>query len=434
MSDIVILGAGMAGYGAAHYLTQAGLRPTIFEKNTYFGGHTHSYEYDQGFVFDEGPHISFTKDERMQGILAEFVDEQYENLQAKANNYFEGHWVKHPAQCNLYGLPPELITQIITEFALLGDIDMSEIKNYEQWLIASFGETFATRFPMRYGLRYHTTEAKNMSTDWLGPRLYKPNLQEVIKGALSPETEDVHYISNFRYPTAGGFKTYLNRMGDFANIELSHKAIAIDPITRQIDFANGKVKIFKKLVSSLPLTELLPIIKNVPDDVMHAVQKLSCTKCVVVNLGIERPDVADADWTYIYDEDICFTRLSYPYRFSPNNAPKNTSSIQAELYFSDKYKPLTQPIDSYIPRVIADLKRIGLLAEDDKISLSDAKLLPYANIIFDLDREAAVKIVRDYLEDIDIQVCGRYGEWAYIWTDESFVSGESAAEFAINAL
>ena len=27
-----------------------------------------------------------------------------------------------------------------------------------------------------------------------------------------------------------------------------------------------------------------------------------------------------------------------------------------------------------------------------------------------------------------IAYCGRYGDWAYIWTDESFMSGENAAE------
>ena len=27
-----------------------------------------------------------------------------------------------------------------------------------------------------------------------------------------------------------------------------------------------------------------------------------------------------------------------------------------------------------------------------------------------------------------LKFCGRYGDWAYIWTDESFMSGENAVE------
>lgn len=434
MSDITVLGSGMAGYGAAYHLTNAGQKPDVYDKNSYFGGHTNSYSYDAGFVFDEGPHISFTKDERMQNILAGFIDNKFERLQASANNYYQGHWIKHPAQCNLHGLPVELTTQIIKEFAQLKDTDMSEIHNYEQWLRASFGDTFAETFPMPYGEKYHTTTASNMSTEWLGPRLYKPDLEEVIRGALTAETEDVHYISNFRYPSKGGFKSYLDQLPKYGNLQLDHKLIALDPKAKNLTFENGKALEYKKLLSSLPLTELIPMIKGVPDDVRVAASLLSCTSCVIVNLGINTEELTDAHWTYIYDEDICFTRLSFPSKFSPNNAPNGSSSIQAELYFSDKYKPRTLACEDYIPMVIADLQKIGILKGDESLLVKDAKLLPYANIVFDLDRAAALDIVQGYLKDVDIHACGRYGEWAYIWTDESFVSGEKAAESALSSL
>ena len=42
-----------------------------------------------------------------------------------------------------------------------------------------------------------------MSTDWLGPRMYRPSLEEMLRGALAPWTPEVHYITNFRYPTQG---------------------------------------------------------------------------------------------------------------------------------------------------------------------------------------------------------------------------------------
>ena len=61
-------------------------------------------------------------------------------------------------------------------------------------------------------------------------------------------------------------------------------------------------------------------------------------------------------------------------------------------------------------------------------------LLRYANVIFDLDRAAALKTVHGYLDDIGIAYCGRYGDWGYMWTDESFKSGERAAEKALSIL
>jgi hypothetical protein len=55
-------------------------------------------------------------------------------------------------------------------------------------------------------------------------------------------------------------------------------------------------------------------------------------------------------------------------------------------------------------------------------------LLRYANVIFDLDRAAALKTVHGYLDDLGVAYCGRYGDWGYMWTDESFKSGENAAQ------
>ena len=81
-----------------------------------------------------------------------------------------------------------------------------------------------------------------------------------------------------------------------------------------------------------------------------------------------------------------------------------------------------------------DLLRCGLLRESDKVVFSNAMYLPYANIIFDLERAAAVKTVHGYLDDIGISYCGRYGDWGYMWTDESFKSGEAAAQMALSRI
>ena len=109
MAKITVLGSGMAGFGAAHRLHTEGITSLMYEKKSYYGGHTATYKNDNGFIFDDGPHISFTKIERIQKLLAESVNQEYEVIQAKANNYWKGHWIKHPAQCNLHGLPENLV-------------------------------------------------------------------------------------------------------------------------------------------------------------------------------------------------------------------------------------------------------------------------------------------------------------------------------------
>mgnify|MGYP003530004384 FL=1 len=97
MSEICVLGTGMAGYGAAHRLAEAGVNAVLFDKKPHYGGHTASFGYEGKYTFDEGPHVSFTKHERLQQLFADSIDGQYETLHTKVNNYWKGHWVKHPA-------------------------------------------------------------------------------------------------------------------------------------------------------------------------------------------------------------------------------------------------------------------------------------------------------------------------------------------------
>ena len=428
MREICVLGTGMAGFGAAYALRQAGRDAILFDKQPHYGGHTASVLYEGKYTFDEGPHVSFTKDERVREILAEAVDQKYEVLNTKVNNHWKGYWIKHPAQVNLYGLPPELVVRIIADYVKAKQQPPPEIRNYEDWLRASFGNSFAETFPMEYTIKYHTTTAANMSTDWIGPRLYQASLEEILRGALAPGSADVHYIEGFRYPTRGGFVSYLRRFMDEANICLGHEVVSIDPRRRELRFGNGRAAEYSGLISSVPLPELIPTIVGTPADVLEAAGRLACSEVVIVNLVVDRPDLIDAHWTYFYDRDIFFARLSTPHLQSPHNVPPGCGSLQAECYYSRKYRPLDRSPEECIDPVIQDLRKLGLLHDSDRILFRNAMHLRYANVIFDLERADALKTVHGYLDDLGIEYCGRYGDWRYIWTDESFLSGERAAQ------
>jgi protoporphyrinogen oxidase len=441
MPNIVVLGSGMAGFGASYRLHAEGITPVIYDKNTYHGGHTASFRYDSGFLFDVGPHISFTKDPRMQDLFADSVDQQYETVHININNYWRGYWPQHPVQLNLHGLPEDIIVKVITDFVEERQAPERPVTNYADWLLSSFGRTFAELFPMQYTRKYHLTTAENMTTEWLGPRLYRPSLEEMLHGAISHSSTDgqgrtkpPHYITHFRYPTEGGFVSYLKKFVPLATLKLNHELISLDPRAREITFSNGVVAHYDALVSSVPLPDLVRTIRGAPDDVLDASRRLACSTCVLVNLGVDRQDLSAAHVTYFYDEDFCFTRVSFPHMLSARNVPPGTGSIQVEVYFSHKYKPLTGSPDDCIQPVITDLRRSGLLHEDDRLLFANAMLVPYANIIFDLERTSALQTVHGYLDDLGIAYCGRYGDWGYLWTDEAFTSGENAAQKTLDAM
>jgi protoporphyrinogen oxidase len=239
--------------------------------------------------------------------------------------------------------------------------------------------------------------------------MYRPSLAEVLRGSLTAEVPNTHYITDFRYPARGGFYSYVRGLSKDLQFNLDRRVVAIDPKARTASFADGSSIAFDALVSSIPLPEFLPMIRGIPDDVRRAAGLLACSSCVLVNLGVAREDLSKAHISYFYDEDLTVSRTSYPHMMSPHTVPAGHGSVQAEVYFSAKYRPFTgQPTD-YIAPVIRDLTKCGVLRDSD-------------NIVF------------GYLDDIRIRTCGRYGAWGYFWTDDSFKSGESAATRALEDL
>ncbi len=428
---IVVLGTGMAAMGAAGHIAAAGRHAILYDASTYAGGHTATYDGGDGFLFDDGPHVSFTKDVRIRDLLAANVDGAYEEVKAQINNYWRGYWIPHPVQLHLYGLPTELVVDVVGDFVTAAQRDEGVAENYEQWLRAVYGDTFAETFPMVYGQKYHTVPMDRLTTDWIGPRMYRPNLKELLLGALAPTQTDLHYVTDFRYPSTGGFQSFLAPWMDAFDIRLGFRVTAVDPEKRTIRFANGTATEYDQLVSSIPLPDLVPMIVGVPDDVRSASDRLSYSSAVIVNIGLARDDFTDAHISYFYDEDVVFSRLSFPHLLSHGNVPPGAGSIQAELYFSDRNRPLQVPPDTLIDDVVCDLRRVGLLRDDDSLAVRQARVVRYANVIYDHDRRPALATVHGYLDDVGILPCGRYGDWNHAWTDEAFKSGESAADRAL---
>lgn len=430
-AGVAVLGTGMAGLGAGRTLHAEGVPFVCYDKNDYLGGHTRSLRYPGGFVFDEGGHLSFTSHDHVKAILAENVQDRFEERKLSIDNYWHGLRITHPVQMNLADLPTDLVVRVIDDFVEASRTPQPDpaTQSYEQWLRTTYGNTFAETFPMVYGTKYHTTTMDHLVTEWIGPRMYRPNLQEMLRGALADPTVHVrHYVEQYRYPSHGGFQTYLEPFAEQFDIRLGRRVTTIDPRGRVLGFADGSRAPYSSLVSSIPLPELVPLVAGAPADVLDAARRLAFTTVALFNIAVDRADLSPTEITYFYDEDIPFSRVNLPHMFSPHNAPEGCGLIQAEIYFSDKYKPLaTDPAASW-PDVLGHLRRTGFLHEDDRILLQDVTVNRFANVIYDHDRADAVATVQGFLDEVGIRYCGRYGDWNHAWTDQAFISGEQAAQ------
>jgi protoporphyrinogen oxidase len=425
MSNL-ILGAGIAGISASYELEKNNITSLIIEKRNSWGGLLDNFSID-GFRFDKFIHLSFTENDFVNDI---FLKTPFIKHKPLSSNYYNGYWLKHPAQNNLFPLGQEEKEIILSDFQNRNSVEISQINNYEEWLRVQYGNYFAENFPMVYTKKYWTMEAKDLETKWVGNRMYMPSLEEVRNGCNTDITPNTYYAKEMRYPLKGGYKSFLNPMVDEAKILTNHNIISIDLDFKKVNCENGKSLFFNNLISSLPLPEICRLIKNIPENVLEAAQKLNFTSGYLISLGFNKPDILKNLWFYIYDKDILPARVYSPSLKSLDNVPVGCSSLQAELYFN-KGQKLNIPDNELLDNVIEKFIGIGLFNAED-IVVKDIRTEKYANVIFDHNIYENRKIVVDYLESNKIISVGRFGEWDYFWSDQSMMSGINGAKKIVN--
>jgi len=423
MYSVVTLGAGPTGLSFSSHF---GHKTNIYEKEATWGGRCRSHVVD-GFIFDEGPHSSFTKDDYVRELFAGSVEGRFNEIFPRILNRYGPYWLRHPVQTNLNGLPVDLVIDCIVNFVKAEQAGAGTPKNYGQWLIGRFGEKFARTFPYAYTRKYWTVEPEQMTTEWIKQRIYRPDLGEVLRGALSDEFYNNHYISNVRYPGTGGFQSFLKDLQEGAKINYGFELTEIDVKKKKITFVNGFERFYEVLVSSIPLPALVRCIRDCPAEIREAAARLACTSVILVNLGVKRENLANCHWFYIYDEKILPCRVHFPSQYSAYNAPSGSGSLQAEVYYS-RFKPLGISPENVLEKTIQDLISIGVVAKDDKITLAAYQDIKHAQVLYHGQHAENRRAVLDYLENKDIHCIGRYGEWAYLWSDQSILNGKRLAE------
>ncbi|NYE62807.1 protoporphyrinogen oxidase [Duganella sp. 1224] len=413
--DVVILGGGVAGLGAALKARETGRQAVIFEARDSAGGLLDNFTID-GFRFDHAVHLSFASEEKVRAI---FDRTPYITHPSDSYCFDQDRWLKHPVQNNLAPLDANDKVALIKSFLarpsdLAGD-------DYESWLRHQYGDGIAERYPIRYTQKYWATPASALSTTWIGQRMRRAELDEILYGAMTTETPNTYYTKEMRYPQQGGYKAFIAPLIADSTMRLGHRATAIDTAQRTVTFANGVTVGYQKLVSTLPLP-VLARIADAPAEVAAAASQLKATAIDLVSVGFSKPIIKDL-WFYIYDEDILASRAYSPSVKSPENAPEGCSSLQFEIYSRGEQSQYSK--EEVIANTRAALVKMGI-GEPDDVLFVDHRVLPFGNVIFDLGMEARRRTVLDWAAAAGIASCGRFGSWDYLWSNQSLLSGYNA--------
>lgn len=416
-NNTIILGAGISGLGAAYSLRQKGETPLVLEKDETYGGLCGCFTID-GFTFDRFVHLSFAKDERVLNIFNTSAKRIITHI-PNPYNIYNRKWIKHPAQNNLYPLSAEEKSLIIKDFlSRPNNVEADKIDNYEQWLRIQFGNYFAEHFPMKYTKKYWMCEAKELETRWVGQRIYQPSVEEVIKGSQTADTPVTYYAKEMRYPASGGYRQFFSLLAEGTDIRYGKEVTNIDTTKKTVKTSDNTTYHFTRLISTLPLNLYPSLMPGMPEDIKEAARKLKATSGYHVSIALKTKDIPPYLWWYIYDEDILAARVYSPSLKSPNNAPEGCSSLQMEVYCAEN--AFTE--QELKERTVGKLIEMGIIKEED-ILFTHIGFEAYANVIFDKNIYVCREKVRKYLISQGIEPIGRFGEWGYLWSDQSLLSG-----------
>jgi protoporphyrinogen oxidase len=413
-----VIGAGASGLTVALMLDDPAV---VLEQASTPGGHCGTIVRD-GFTFDEGPHIMFSRNEK---VLQFMIDSLGGNVHtSKRNNRvcIDGSFVKYPIENDLAGLPEDARNQCLLDFLFNDHSAVDEVPaNLDDWFLTTFGKGLTDLYFRPYNEKIWNVPLRELSMTW-ADRIPQPPAIDVVKGALGISTEGYLHQLYYHYPLTGGYQALTDAWADAlepGTLRVNTRVEALRPTDDGVDVvtSGGVVERFDRVICTAPLPTLLSMVPSVPDQVRKAVDALVFNPMVAVTLGFEGADPHQFTAVYFPDPDFLVNRISAPCVFSPHNGPSGCYSIQAEITFAAHDYPPALSDDELVRHVHEGLQRYGIVPADHPLVLSHVQRLDYAYVVYTVAYEKTMAIVHEWAEQLRIFPHGRFGAFEYLNVD-----------------
>lgn len=412
---IGIVGAGLTGLTLGSLIADC----EILEKNSECGGLCRGIEED-GFTFDcSGSHIIFSRDKGALNFMLEKLGDNIVKCRRNTKILYKGSYVKYPFENGLSDLPLQDNFECLMGFIDARINTKSRPKNFKEWLYATFGKGMAEKYLIPYNEKIWKYDTAKMSTSWVEGRVPKPPMEDIIKSSLGIESEGYQHQLNFYYPKRGGINALIKGL----EREIGDKLIKnfnVKSITRENGewvVSDGREKRrYNKIVATNPIFDIIRSLKGVPLRIYRALNGLKYNSLITVMLGLEMDYINDLSWLYIPDRDCLAHRVAFPSNYSRGVAPEGKSAVLAEITrnSSDHIDRLSD--DEIITRTVNELHEKGII-DKDAVCFTKAKRTKLAYIIYDLNYERNIGMVKSFLNHIGIPVVGRFAEFKYLNMD-----------------
>jgi len=436
VDKILILGTGPTGLGAAHRLLEKGFTNfKLYDRNPYFGGLATSFKDEKGFTWDFAVHVAHSHYHYIDALMDDLLPDgfYYHERRSWVREY--GAWVPYPFQNNIRHLPPAFVEECL---AGLRDLQKQPAahkpRNFEEWILAGFGQGIAKHFMVPYNRKIWSTEPHDMGYQWIGDRVPTIDLARIERN-IAQGVDDVAWGPNhvFQFPKKGGTGAIWKTLGERIpgqHIRLGCGMVALDTQNRTARFEDGTVEQYDYLISTMPLIRLTEYTGDV--QLVSRASGLRYTHVQVVGVAPSEPipeTLKDKTWVYVPDTDCPFYRVTPFSTFSPDHVPdiNKYCSFLCEISYPG-HTPNT-PRDMVTP-VLQGLRDQGLMDVNPETTHSYTMWAEFGYPVPTVDRDEILHDVVTALEKMNIFSRGRFGGWKYEAAnmDHSVMQGVEAVD------
>jgi protoporphyrinogen oxidase len=416
--SLVVLGGGPTGLGAARRLTEIeDVTVRVFDENSQAGGLASSFVDEHGFTWDIGGHVLFSHYRYFDDLMDDLLDGEWVEHVRESWVWMRDRFIPYPLQNNIHLLPRDEFLQCIAgliESMKRGNVPL---RNFHDWIEASFGAELAERFMLPYNFKVWAHPPNLMSYHWVGERVATVDLIRIISNALDGK-EDKGWGPNnyFRFPVRGGtgqiWRTLADRLPSGV-FQPNRRCVRIQTANRTLYFEDGSREKYDRLISTIPLDVLITLADI--DSLKPGVEHFRYSTVHVVGIGLKGappPHLKTKCWIYFPEDNCPFYRATVFSNYSPNNVPDISRFWSLMVEVSES---ALKPVDraSLLDSVIQGLLATKLIESPNAVASTWMYSARHAYPTPFLGRDCLIEPIIAELEKANIYSRGRFGAWKY---------------------
>lgn len=416
----IILGAGLAGLGAAKVLHEENADFFVIESSDRPGGLAKT-DMIGGYMFDyTGHYLHIKSEEAKKDLLQGTIP--FRQVERKSAVLAGERVIPYPVQYNLRYFDAPTIENVLDELGNIANRKTS-FEHMEDFFSSSFGPTLYELFFKPYNEKLWGRSLDLIPRDALG--IYFPVLDmALIRQGCFENTAFKGYNDSFYFPVSG-------KIGDLplALAEPFTESINYSTYINEINLsekfcedANGKRHHYDRLISSIPFHQLLSMSGiQQKRDVFHYARVIN------LRLVVRGRLLHDNQWLYIPDRSVPFYRIGFPQNVSAAMCPPGYVMLSAEINAA----MCNSDLQAIAELIISFLNKKGLMEATSIEQLSSVTIDP-AYTYADEKEQMMIKRYTDKFARHDVYPIGRYGLWKYFSMEQAYLSGKAVARKCLN--